>query len=137
MKMKIKGLHIGAMKLHAIMPAAGRSLKPIGSRLELNTLKKSYFNKISYDDIKVFYKELDAVEVSWATIRFKDDTGIFFPLGKTFCPEYGILDEQGCIVGKPIGYVTDRGSYFVLTDINDDPLTQCKIPFGINGMNDR
>lgn len=136
MKMKIKGLHIGAMKLHAIMPAIGTDLRPIGSRLELNTLKKEAFNKISYDEIKAFYNELDSVKVNWATIRFKDSTGIFFPCGKSYCPEYGILDEQGCIE-KHIAYVTDKGSYLVLTNIDDEPLTNNKKPFGINGIETR
>ena len=137
MKMKIKGLHIGAMKLHAVMPAAGSNLIPVGSWLELDGMKKERFRKFSYDEIKAFYKELAAVKVSWATVRFKDGSGIFFPCGKTFAPEYGLLDEQGCIVGKSIGYVTDKGKYFVLTDADDYPLHHGKTPFGINGIENR
>lgn len=131
-KKHIKGLHIGAAEGRLILAESG--VKVVGVRLELN-ISKAAFGRYTYDDIKQFYSEMEKIDgINYATIRFNDGTGIFFVCGMTCCPEYGRVDQDGCIIGTPIGYVDDKGTYFVLTDEMDRPLSDEKITKGINGI---
>ena len=131
-KRHTKGLHVGAAEGKLILAESG--VKVVGVRLELDTTKAA-FDRYTYEDIKQFYSELEKIDgINYATIRFNDGTGIFFVCGMTCCPEYGHVDRDGCIVGFPVGYVTDMGSYFVLTDDKDRPLSDGKIAKGINGI---
>lgn len=131
-KRHTKGLHVGAAEGKLILAESG--VKVVGVRLELDTTKAA-FDRYTYEDIKQFYSELEKIDgINYATIRFNDGTGIFFVCGMTCCPEYGRVDRDGCIVGFPIGYVSDMGFYFVLTDDKDRPLTDGKIRKGINGI---
>lgn len=127
-----KGIHVGDAKGRLILAGAGVNI--LGARLELKISKRA-FNKCTYDDIKTFYEELNRVGgCNYATIVFNDGTGIFFVNCLTACPEYGKVDQDGCIDGATIGYVKDMGSYFTLTDDQDRPLTKGTSAKGVNGI---
>ena len=129
---QLKGLHVAAAKGRLIM--ADKGVNVVGVRLELK-MKKTAFCKKSYDEIKTFWTELEKVKgVKYATICFNDGTGIFFVNCLTCCPDYGKIDRDGCIEGFPVGYVMDMGSYFTLTDDQDNPLIPEADKKGINGI---
>lgn len=50
-------------------------------------------------------------------------------------PVYGKMDiTDAYTITGTIGAIEDTGSYFVLLDENDEPVTDAKEPFGINGI---
>lgn len=126
------GLHVSAAKGRLILAESGVNV--VGVRLELK-IRKAVFSKKSYEDIKVFMAELERVQgINYATLVFEDGTGIFFVNCMTCCPEYGKVDKDGCIDGFPVGFVQDTGSYFVLADDQDKPLSDGTDTRGINGI---
>lgn len=99
-------------------------------------ISKAAFTMKGHDDILKLFRGLAAVEgADYSTIRFEDGTGVFLVHGMACCPEYGKMDQEGCIDGLPVGYVKDTGSCFILVDDQDRPLSESRSDKGINGLN--
>lgn len=105
-------------------------------------IKPAKINKLSYEEIKSFLKWIDSQrdELKWVTIDFGDGYAIEFLGCMSFAGIYGPLDVDERVV-KDDARLVDEKNYYVLCTIDDKtdsyiPVTQSKLPYGINGLTD-
>jgi len=98
---------------------------------------KSDFMALSYKEIQELNAYIEGLgeKENYFTIVFEDGTGIVYAGCSALFPDYGkISGDYEYVITDSYGIISDTGSYFVLLDDNDQPITEDTNPFGVNGI---